>query len=280
MTCTTRSLSLRRSASMVTIALAAMLLTGCPSSPPDANIPAPRANSNVDADESPAADGFEPVPPQADPPRIAHRGDIGSSVAPPPPVKEKSAIPMADPPPIALRQPRVEMSVAHQETCLVGVGDAMPELPLVDLNGAEAPLRPILGEKLTVVVFWSSEYVFAREQFQRLARETSRFQKYGVSAAAVNIGDPPEVVSRLFTRHGGGFQCLLDANGEALARVARRKIPRVYLLDAEGRILWFDIEYSRTTERDLRNAIYFYLLPEGETHQPREAARINFAPRK
>ena len=48
---------------------------------------------------------------------------------------------------------------------------------------------------------------------------------------------------------------LLDSEGEALAKVATRRLPRTYLLDKKGKILWFDMEYSASTRRDLRDAI-------------------------
>jgi hypothetical protein len=32
-------------------------------------------------------------------------------------------------------------------------------------------------------------------------------------------------------------------------------MPRTYLLDPTGKILWFDVEYSRSTRRDLSEAL-------------------------
>jgi hypothetical protein len=52
---------------------------------------------------------------------------------------------------------------------------------------------------------------------------------------------------------------LLDAEGKALDAVATEKLPRTYLLDASGQILWFDIEYSESTRRELKNAIVWHL---------------------
>jgi hypothetical protein len=52
---------------------------------------------------------------------------------------------------------------------------------------------------------------------------------------------------------------LLDSKGELFARIAKdpklKWMPRTYLLDAGGRILWFDVEYSRPMRRDLVEAI-------------------------
>jgi len=55
---------------------------------------------------------------------------------------------------------------------------------------------------------------------------------------------------------------LLDADGSAMAKVGLEKLPRTYLLDAQGKILWFDIEYSRSTRRELLEAVRFVLGAE------------------
>ena len=48
---------------------------------------------------------------------------------------------------------------------------------------------------------------------------------------------------------------MLDPQGEYFKTVAKEKLPRVYLLDASGKILWFDIDYARAMRRDLQTAI-------------------------
>jgi hypothetical protein len=52
---------------------------------------------------------------------------------------------------------------------------------------------------------------------------------------------------------------LSDKDGAAHKQVATSKLPRSYLLDPSGKILWFDLEYSPTTRRDLAQAIRFTL---------------------
>ena len=56
-----------------------------------------------------------------------------------------------------------------------------------------------------------------------------------------------------------GFTSLLDTDGSLYSKVATQHQPRTYLLDADGKILWLDIEYSRSTARELSNAIHVQL---------------------
>ena len=142
----------------------------------------------------------------------------------------------------------------------------MPNLELPDLQGQSRQLKDLLGDRLTVVVFWNARYVFALEQFSRLQRDVvDEFSSFGVAVVAVNVGDQVDDVRHIAAEHQGVFPCLLDKDGMAFGQVATTKLPRTYVLDAEGRVLWFDIEYSRTTERELNNAIKYSLQNLGES---------------
>jgi peroxiredoxin len=231
------------------LALVPMSIAGCPASPP------PPAAINA------ASDGEQPAPRNETP-------KVFPSIARTEPLAAKVALPIPEAPPEALHEPRVALSHAHSRTCLVQVGDQMPAVTLPDLDGQSRALTDLYGEKLTVVVFWNDRKLFAREQFTRLGLDTDHFQTYGVNVVAIDVGDAPETVGQLRGQYPGAYQCLVDERGEALARVAADKLPRTYLLDAEGRIVWFDIEFSRATERELRNAVYWHLLPEGQRYLP------------
>jgi peroxiredoxin len=224
-----------------------LAISGCPASSPPAAI---------------TADSPTPQPARVTTPLVAPR------IARSEPLGPKVALAIPETPPEPLHEPRVELSEGHRRTCLVQVGDLMPQLSLPDLEGKVRSLSDLYGERLTVVVFWNDRKLFAREQFTRLGLDIDQFQTYGVSVVAINVGDSPEIVAELRRQYPGAFECLVDQRGESLARVANDKLPRTYLLDAEGRIVWFDLEFSRGTERELRNALYWHLLPEGQRYLP------------
>ena len=48
---------------------------------------------------------------------------------------------------------------------------------------------------------------------------------------------------------------LVDAKGKAFAQVGSRHLPRTFVLDPSGKIVWFDIEYSLATRRELQQAL-------------------------
>ena len=156
------------------------------------------------------------------------------------------------------------MSQGHAATCLVTVGDAMPQIELPDLGGTARQLADLRGPNLTVVVLWSSQYAFAREQYQQLIREVVEpWGSLGVRVVAISVGDDPQAWQQLASDADGQLVNLLDQDRAAYDRLATERLPRTYLLDAAGTILWLDIEYSRGSRRELENALRHYLEVAG-----------------
>ena len=165
------------------------------------------------------------------------------------------------PAPHYVYEPKVLLSDAHRATCLIGVGDVLPELSVMRRSGETAQLLQFSGEKLTVVVFWSAQSRFGREQISRLPQElVTPFSKYGVKVVTINSEDSVEQLSHLVpTDEAAGFEVLLDTDGQAIGKLATNFLPRTYLLDPDGKVLWFDLGYSRSSVRELNNAIHFFL---------------------
>lgn len=241
---------------LVTV-VALALTVGCKDAAPESDLPAVdtlAGKTHVPPETEPLPLSGQPVTPpgptvQPDvPPRLPLLDR-----APP---KKSIAIPAVKPDEIY--EPRVVLSRAHEQTCLVNVGDVLPSLALHRVSGDPVALDELRGDKLTVVVFWSNREVFGREEFRRLAAEVALpFQHLGVKVVAVNVGDPAEQIE-VDELTEEALTCVLDSDGSALAQIATGKLPRTYLVDGKGRVLWFDIEYSRTMRRQLRNAIFYF----------------------
>jgi peroxiredoxin len=152
------------------------------------------------------------------------------------------------------------MSDAHAKTCVVQLGDPLPSLTLQGANEEPQSLEDLLGPRLTVVLFWSDNLPYAQEQFLRLGREVVRpFGKYGVHVIAVHVGQPQANTPTEAVDGDASLVRLSDPDSRAFEAVATQKLPRTYLLDPSGKILWLDIEYSESTRRELRNAIVWHL---------------------
>ncbi len=152
--------------------------------------------------------------------------------------------------------PAIKLSTSHKATCLVNVGDVLPDATLTDLEGKSVMLSKLRGEKMTLVLFWSADREFAVEAFNDLASNLVKpYFEHGLQVVSINVGDLSEGVKSLAGTNAGFFPILLDPKGEYFALVAKSKLPRLYLLDGAGKIIWFEMEYSRTSRRELHQTI-------------------------
>jgi peroxiredoxin len=178
-------------------------------------------------------------------------------------------LPLDDPHAAELTMPQVVLSQAHARTCLVGVGGTLPDLQLADLAGASQSLGKLMGSKLTVVMFWNGTQPSAMQELIDLGPDVAnRFSGNGVTVVGINVGDDPQLARELAKSANARFPILGDPQGAAFGQIATQKIPRTYLVDATGKIAWLDIEYSRTTRRELSQAIRYLLSHETAGKQP------------
>ena len=183
-----------------------------------------------------------------------------------PAAKAPARKPKPQPTPPSSAIPKVALSSALRAACIVNVGDTMPEAELPDPTGKTHSLESLYIPKLTIVCFWTigaahRSQLVAAAVLQDLMKEVVEpFGKKGVQVVGINVGDPAAAVQKEVGQTGATFPNLLDSKGEFFAKIAKdKKTPRIYLLDAGGRILWFDIENRRQSREDLTQSIQVVL---------------------
>lgn len=158
--------------------------------------------------------------------------------------------------------PPVLLSDQHQAMCKVGVGDVMPAFELAQIDGEKAKLADHFGKQATVVFVFKADQRMSRTGLADMETDVvgefgkqSVLGKQGVKVVAVAVDGSTEAVQKLMTDTKASFPVLLDPQEKFFAAVGTEKLPRIYLLDSAGKILWFDIEYSLATRRELRRAL-------------------------
>lgn len=156
--------------------------------------------------------------------------------------------------------PRVALSAQHRAVCKVGVGDVFP---LASLPGGAQPLAT--GKRATVVVVYDAAAAESGWMTPTLLRDlnpdvTQRYAGRGVSMVGVCVGGPIARVE--------GLRQLADRDGAVMAAIGQGRLPRVYVLDAAGKIAWLDIEYSNSTRRELRASLEALAAPAAEAGPP------------
>lgn len=147
--------------------------------------------------------------------------------------------------------PAVVLSAQHQKMCRVGVGDAMPDLSLTDLKKQTQSLAKQFGQRATVVAFIGKPNWMNRSLLTDLPRDVAAaYADRGVATVVVTV-DRPATAKEV----SDSYLLVTDPTGQQFAKLGNGKLPRVYVLNADGQIVWFDIEYSRSTRRELKQTL-------------------------
>ena len=191
--------------------------------------------------------------------RANGRGDSDSVPPPARPIEAPTEAPVTSRIGDPAAMPKVVLTAPMKAECIIGVGDRMPEGPLSDALGKSVSLESIRGKTATVVFFFGPAKTkegraLVVSALEDLATEVaSPWGRKGVALAAVAVGVAADEVQAL--RSNVEYPILEDRTGTYFASVAKSQLPRVYLVDGTGRVVWFDIEFSRTTRRDLARAL-------------------------
>lgn len=161
----------------------------------------------------------------------------------------------------AVAVPKVYLSERHETMVNVGVGDTFPELllPEVDRPGDPPPFSARLGKLVTVVGVFGRDSAMAKTLLRDLEIDINQLPPSSDGSTALPIamatGLSSETAQKLATESGYKGLLLLDETGKGFEQLGNTRMPRVYVLDAEGKIVWFDIEYSNATRREMKQAI-------------------------
>jgi peroxiredoxin len=153
--------------------------------------------------------------------------------------------------------PKVLMSKADDAVCKLKVGDAMPNIELPKLDGtSKTKLSELYGKNATVVIFWKGDRRMSEQQLADIGPDiVEPFRNEGVAVVGVAVDKSNKDAEAAIKKSSATFPNLHDADGKAFAQLGSGRFPRTYLLDPSGKIVWFDIEYSLATRRELHQAL-------------------------
>ena len=248
--------------------------------PPASESPEPEEAPTEATPEEPTAAPASPTPAEAETEEEAEaQAEESSELKPKQELAEEDMQPAETSPPAAANSdepaaapidlaslpavtvmPKVVMTKAHADSCLVKVGDTFPPATLNNTLDEPTELSSLYSEELTVVVFWNNSNPYGVAELRDLVIDVQKpYGPLGVGVVGINVGDSVETVRDVTERLGAGYPQLLDTDGKLFHQVATRFLPRVYLLNAQGQVLWLDMEYTVETMRHLTEAIRFQL---------------------
>jgi peroxiredoxin len=170
------------------------------------------------------------------------------------PVEQATFAEAADDGPATM--PTVLLTKQHEALCRVKVGDAMPAIELPKVIGGNTKLATLYGNAATVVVFWKGDRQMVLDALADLGPDVvQKFGSRGVEVVGIAVNESAADARSIVEKAAANYPQLLDADGKAFERVGSQRFPWTLVLNADGKIVWFDLEYSLATRRELQQAL-------------------------
>jgi peroxiredoxin len=119
----------------------------------------------------------------------------------------------------------------------LGVGQALPDLTLLDHTGHATSFRALRGQPLWLAFFRGAYCAYCREQLQAVGARADEIASAGVQFIAVTP-DPPATSARLRRDLGLSFPFLSDQAETAVTALCGGLSHCQLLIDARGIIRW------------------------------------------
>lgn len=191
--------------------------------------------------------------------RTAATGDDGGIAVRPAKTRKKTKPVYKPKPEEPPKIPTVVLSKEFEEKCRVFQNQPMPDAELTDLEGNAKTMKSLYGSKLTVVCFWSlsatpkgPQIIGLKQMLKDLAAIGGKFPATDVRLVGIDVKDPPDEAGKLLKEIDVTFTNLLDPQAAFFDKVGTDALPRIYLLDARGKILWFELLKLTSFDSSLR----------------------------
>ena len=142
----------------------------------------------------------------------------------------------------------------HEESSVVGVGDVAPDFSVELLGGERVTLSELRGEVVLLILF-SHECPDCKMLMDDMQAARDDFDDLGVRILSVERDGSAEEVEAYMASHGYDFDVAVDDNRAIYNLYATMYVPRTYLIDSEGVIVYATIEYDASYVAQILSAI-------------------------
>lgn len=117
-------------------------------------------------------------------------------------------------------------------------GHAMPNVKIKDLKGKTFRLTSLKGEAL-LINFWATWCVTCVAEMQALQRLHSHLKDHGFKVVGISLDEDAEQLRNFVINKKLSFPIFRDAYGEARRAFAAVSLPITFLIDRDGRLVYF-----------------------------------------
>ena len=142
-----------------------------------------------------------------------------------------------------------------EKTTLVKRGMTAPDFTVEMLDGSKVTLSELKGN-VVLVNFWATWCPPCREELTHMQAEiVDRFAGQPFRLLAVSRGEKRGTVEKFIADQGYKFPVALDPGQDVFHKFASNYIPRNFLIDAEGKVVFVGVGYDEEEFGHLKAAI-------------------------
>ena len=140
------------------------------------------------------------------------------------------------------------------ETTLINAGDVAPAFTVEMLDGSKVTLSALQG-KPTLLIFWATWCPPCRLELSKLQEHI--IDRYGdkINVLPISRGEERAKVEEYISKMGYTFAVGLDGDQSIYRKYATNYIPRCFVIDAKGKVLYSGVGYDEAIAKEVEQNI-------------------------
>lgn len=140
------------------------------------------------------------------------------------------------------------------ETTLINAGDVAPDFTVEMLDGSKVTLSALQG-KPTLLIFWATWCPPCRLELSKLQEHI--IDRYGnkINVLPISRGEERAKVEEYISKMGYTFAVGLDGDQSIYRKYATNYIPRCFVIDAKGKVLYSGVGYDKAIAKEVEQNI-------------------------
>lgn len=140
------------------------------------------------------------------------------------------------------------------ETTLINAGDVAPDFTVEMLDGSKVTLSALQG-KPTLLIFWATWCPPCRLELSKLQEHI--IDRYGdkINVLPISRGEERAKVEEYISKMGYTFAVGLDGDQSIYRKYATNYIPRCFVIDAKGKVLYSGVGCDEAIAKEVEQNI-------------------------
>ena len=140
------------------------------------------------------------------------------------------------------------------ETTLINAGDVAPDFTVEMLDGSKVTLSALQG-KPTLLIFWATWCPPCRLELSKLQEHI--IDRYGdkINVLPISRGEERAKVEEYISKMGYTFAVGLDGDQSIYRKYATNYIPRCFVIDAKGKVVYSGVGYDEAIAKEVEQNI-------------------------